>query len=417
MASTMAWGESLEVLLDIGAPAFAFTLDDPVLGLLDGEGILDGTTRVDVSEWTQSISIQRGRTDELAQYQTGSCSIQLFNEDRRFDPINTSSPYYSATLGASSLTPSRRVQIKSKGISIFVGKIQDIDIDYDFNISFVNIIASDNFIELASGIVQTALTPPIEASGARANRILDLPEISSDITRNIDSGTQSLGAFPISVGTNALGYLQACAEAEAGDFFIKADGEIRFSNRTTALFPTSISATFSDTGSNIPYTTLGITYGSELLYNKIITSIEGGAAQIADDATSQSAYGIISLDFTDLLLETDAQAATLGTSLLERYKNPEYRFDNISAMYNGLSAANQTILSSLELASFVSVTRTFPSGTPSSVTQIVRLEQIRHQISPTGHRVELRLAPAQLVYPFTLDDPIYSRLDADNALS
>jgi len=102
MASTMAWGESLEVLLDIGAPAFTFTLDDPVLGLLDGEGILDGTTTVDVSEWTQSISIQRGRTDELAQYQTGSCAIQLFNENRRFDPINTSSPYYSTTLGASS---------------------------------------------------------------------------------------------------------------------------------------------------------------------------------------------------------------------------------------------------------------------------------------------------------------------------
>jgi hypothetical protein len=417
MASTMAWGESLEVLLDIGAPTNFFTLDDPVLGLLDGTGVLDGTTRVDVSQWVQSISIQRGRTDELAQYQTGSCSIQLFNENRRFDPINTSSPYYSATLGASSLTPSRRVQVKSKGISIFVGKIQDIDIDYDFNISFVNIIASDNFVELASTVIETALTPSAELSGTRVNNILNLPEVDSTLTRSIDTGTQSLGAFPITVGTNVLGYLQACALAEAGDFFIKADGAIRFSERIEAIFPDTIAATFSDTGSNIPYTTLGITYGSELLYNKIITSIEGGTAQIANDATSQSAYGIISLDFTDTLLETDAQAAALGTSLLERYKNPQYRFDNISAMYNGLSAANQTILSSLELAGFVSITRTFPSGTPSSVSQVVRVEQIRHQITPTGHRVELRLAPAQLVFRFTLDDPILSRLDALNAVS
>jgi hypothetical protein len=417
MASTLAWGESLEVLLDIGAPVFQFTLDDPVLGLLNGDGILDGTTTIDVSQWAQNVSINRGRSDELAQFQTGSCAIQLWNQDRRFDPINTSSPYYSATLGATSLTPKRKVQIKSKGISIFTGKIQDIDIGYDFNNSFVTITASDNFVELASAVVQSAFTPPIESSGTRVTRILDLPEVVSSITRSIDTGTQSLGAFPVDIGTTALGYIQACAEAESGNFFIEGDGTLRFTQRIAAAFPEGIVATFSDTGTDIPYTNLGITYGSELTYNKIIVSINGGTPQISNDATSQSAYGIITLDMTDTLLETDAQAASLASTLLEKYKNPQYRFDDISAMYNGLSAGNQTTLSNLELADFVSITRNFPSGAPTSVTQIVKVEQIRHSITPTGHRIDLKFAQAQLVYRFTLDNATLSRLDALNALS
>lgn len=415
--ATMAWGENVEVLLDIGAPVNAFTLNDPVLGLLNGTGVLEGQSTIDVSQWAQNVSIQRGRNDELAQYQSGSCAIQLWNQDRRFDPINTSSPYYSVALGASTLTPARRVQIKSRGVSIFTGKIQDIDVAYDFNNSFVTITASDNFVDLASAVVQTAFTPPIESSGTRVTRILDLPEVASTLPRSIDTGTQSLGAFQVDVGTTALGYLQACAEAESGDFFIKGNGTIRFSQRIATAFADSIVATFSDTGANIPYTNLGVTYGSELLYNKVIVSINGGTPQIANDATSQSKYGIITLDYTDTLLESDSQAATLASTLLNKYKNPAYRFDDISAIYNGLSAGNQTTLSTLELADFVSITRNFPTGTPTSVTQVVRVEQIRHSITPTGHRIDLKFALAQIVYRFTLNDPILSRLDSLNAVS
>jgi len=42
---------------------------------------------------------------------------------------------------------------------------------------------------------------------------------------------------------------------------------------------------------------------------------------------------------------------------------------------------------------------------------------LRHSITPTEHRVEIELAVADLVFPFTLDDAIYGVMDSTNALT
>lgn len=428
MATTMKWGEEITVLMELGFEVNYFTLDDDTLGILDGEGYLDGTLLGDdVSAYCQDISINRGRPDQLQNFNAGTCSITLNNNDRRFDPINESSPYWDAVKGRSGVTPRRKVTVLSNGVPIFTGRITDVNVDYaptrptaTEDRSTVQIIAADDFVIFANTNIQTDINPTEELSGARIESILDLSEVAYSATsRDISTGTATLGGgatFAISANTNVLTYLQSVGTAEQGYLFIAADGKVTFTDRVTASFAT-ISATFSDAGTDIPYQKLSVLYGQELLYNKVLCSIVNGTDQIANDTTSQTEFGVSTLSLSGLLLVDDASASTLAGELLARYKEPQYRFDKIQSKYNGLLTADQNSLTGLETADVVEITRTYPTGSPASVTKQYSVEAIRHSINLNEHTVEFGLAVADLVYPFTLDDAVFGIMDSTNALT
>jgi hypothetical protein len=332
------------------------------------------------------------------------------NRDRRFDPINESSPYWNSTLGVSGVAPRRKVTVFSNGVALFSGRITDIDVSYEPNQptattenSYVTITAADDFVLLANTFTENPITPTEELSGARVTAILDLPEVNYPATtRNIDTGSAALGGgatFSIDANTNVLTYLQEVGTSEQGYFFVAANGDLTFTDRVTSSF-SSPTAYFSDAGTNIPYTSLSVMYGQEFLYNKVVCSVEGGTDQTANDVDSQTEYGISTLNLSGLLLKDDAAALVLAADLLDRYKLPEYRFDKLQTIYNRLGAADQGALTGLDIADVVSITRTYPTGTPASVTKEYSIENIRHVITPNSHTVEFGLAVADLVDPF-----------------
>jgi hypothetical protein len=53
-----------------------------------------GITWVSVTQWLREVTVRRGRSDEFQDFDTGTATIVLDNRDRRFDPLNTSSPYH-----------------------------------------------------------------------------------------------------------------------------------------------------------------------------------------------------------------------------------------------------------------------------------------------------------------------------------
>lgn len=426
MATTMQWGEEITVLMQFGFPVNGFTLNDPVLGVL-GTGVLDGTLEGDdVSEFCQSISVRRGRPDQLQSFNAGTCTIDLNNNDRRFDPINEASPYWNPTTGKSGVTPRRKVTVLSDGVEIFTGLVTDIDVAYaptrsgaSYDLSTVTVTASDDFVLLANTYLESAIEPTEELSGTRVTTILDLPEVAYPATRNIDAGTATLGGgatFEIAANTNVLTYLQQVATAEQGYFFIGADGDLVFTDRLGGTFDEP-SASFSDDGTAIPYSALEVVYGQEFLYNKVITQREGGTEQIADDAASQTEYGISTLSLSGLLLATDTAALELAEDLLNTYSQPQYRFDRLRSEYMTLTSGQQATLTALELGQIVSIERNYNTGSPSSVALEFSIESISHTIAPFGHTIELGLAYAELLSPLTLDDPVLGKLDELNALA
>jgi hypothetical protein len=422
----MAWGEEITVLMELGFPVNIFTLDSAEDGVLD-EDIFGGTlVGDDVSQFCQEISISRGRSDQLQNFNSGTCTVRLLNRDRRFDPINESSPYWDVSTGKSGVTPRRKVTIFSDGVALFTGRITDIDVSYEPNNpnatsenSYVTITAADDFVLLANTFTENAITPSQELSGARVTSILDLPEVNYPATRDIDTGAATLGGgatFAIDANSNVLTYLQSVATSEQGYFFVAADGDLTFTDRIAASF-TSPSAYFSDAGTDIPYTSLSVMYGQEFLYNKVVCTVEGGTDQIANDVVSQTEYGISTLSLSGLLLVDDAAALVLAADLLDRYKEPEYRFDRIQTIYNPLASGDQVTLTAVDIADVVRITRTYPTGTPASVTKDYSIENIRHVITPSSHTVEYGLAVADLVYAFILDDSLYGVMDSTNALT
>jgi hypothetical protein len=415
MATTLVFGEQVSVIAALGFVGLEFTLDS---SQLNGEDVLDGTLQgIDISQYVQSLTISRGRSDQFESFRAGTCTIVLNNNDRRFDPINESSPYWNPAIGKSGVTPRRRVEIKSNGASLFTGRITDIDVQYNYNLSTCIITASDDFVLLANTFIGDPIVPAEELSGARITSILDLPEVAYPLaTRSIDTGVATLGDYLINENTNAAAYLQRVAQAEQGLLFVKADGTLRFTDRVTSTFSSPV-LTFSDNGLGIPYQTLDTIYGQEFLYNRVQITTETGAVQTADDAASQTEYGVSTLAISNLLLADDTAAQQLANELLDIYKQPVYRFDDMTVLASALPDDDRNDLMLLDMGDVITVTRTFPTGTPSSVSDDYAIERITHQITPDRHTVTIGMYVADLVYPFILDDVQFGVLDAANAVT
>ena len=417
MATTFPSGETVLVLMELGFPINPFTLDSASLGVLDSNALDGSLLGDDVSEYCRDVSISRGRSDQLANFNAGTAQFRLINNDRRFDPINEASPYYDATKGRSGVTPRRKVSVFLDGEAVYVGRITDIDVNYDFNLSEVVISASDDFVLLANSTTGDSFTPPQELSGARLERILDLLSVGYPLaSRNISTGVATLGNYSIDANTNALTYLQKITDSEQGYLFISKDGLLTFTDRLAASFA-SPSAFFSDDGSEIPYSTLEVLYGQEFLYNRVSTQTEGGTPQNVDDAPSQTEFGISTLALSDLLLADDSAALTLANTLLDRYKEPIYRFDELRIPMNRLTSEQRLDVLALEIGNLIEITRTYSTGTPASVTEIYAIEGIQHGLTPNVQEVTIRLSPAVIVFPLILDDISFGILDADNALT
>jgi hypothetical protein len=64
-------------------------------------------TWTDISDYLREFTIHRGKTGELDRYAAGRATFVLANEDRRFDPMYTSSPY------SPNVVPMRKVRLRS----------------------------------------------------------------------------------------------------------------------------------------------------------------------------------------------------------------------------------------------------------------------------------------------------------------
>ena len=388
-----------------------FMLDDAFYGVLNtaGRGTLGGLTFVDLTSLVERVSITRGRSRQLDQFNAGTAVITFDNADQLLNPSNTSSPYYPYVL------PRCPVQILANGIPIYTGLVTDWNLDYDIsNQDMMYASCSDQFTVLANQSLN-AITPSAEASGARINTVLDLPEITYQGARAIDAGSSTLGAFAISQDTNCLNYLQLVNTSEQGYLFMSAAGTLTFKGRSSVLNPVA-GATFNTDGTGIRYQSLINQFGDELLYNYIVTKSDAGAEQITSNAASIALYQAQQYSLTNLLNSTTTEVADLGDYLLGKYQNPVLRFTGLSTEMSALSATDQNIVLNLDMTSIATVVKNFVVGTPSSETQTLIVSGIAHDITPGSHVVSYTFESTDGNQYLTLNDAIFGTLD-NNLLS
>ena len=118
-------------------------------------------------------------------------------------------------------------------------------------------------------------------------------------------------------------------------------------------------------------------------------------------AESVAEFGKQETPLVVTLLETLDDAGDLAGYLVRQV--PAFWFGNIQVIMNGLTDAQRTTINSLDIGSQLSVTKTFPNSTPSTVTQIMALEGISHDITPDRHIVTLYPNPARIYTYFIVD--------------
>jgi hypothetical protein len=410
MPKTLKWGQAYSVLLDVGAITDAFTLDS---SLLDGTDVLDGSTDfVDATEYVLSVAVQRGRTNQTDQFSPGTCRVLADDRasGRLFDPANTASTYYQ---GDFDLAPRRAIKVLAGTAELFVGAITDLDITYEMpNLSFASIVSADGLYEL-SRTALTAFSPSSQLTSDRVTAILNRPEVNfSTALRDITTGVATCGTVAYGDNTNTLSALQAVAIAEDGRLFANRRNQIVFDPRIDFTFSTAI-ASFGGTASNeIPILAIGVAYGQETLFNRVQVDVDGGtAAQVVSDATSQTKYGVQTLSFSSVPLVSEAAGATLAQNLLDKYKEPKIRFNEISTSLNACGSALWPTVLALDVGDVISVTKTYTAGLPLSRTDSVFIESVAHDITPSDHRIRFGLGQAQLLTAFILDSDTLDDVD------
>jgi len=405
----------------------AFTLDDPVRGLLDDPAyVLDGTTEfASVIESTTNIAVRRGRKDIGDQFSAGTLTCTILDVDGVFNPFDDSSPFYNTPDSQPGLAPMRKVRFMRYDDSnveelLFTGYV--INFDYNFGlgeIDTVTVYCADQFYLLAQTYLNDLNVDP-ETSGERIETILNLPEVAFPVlARDISTGTVNLGhnaSYNVDAGTNALQYITQINEtSEFGRLFMSRSGIMTFQNRIGNTISAPV-ADFHDDGTEIPYTGCGISFQADAVVNRaVVTGLNGNTAT-AEDSASILQYFIQTTSITDSLLHIQGEIDTAASYLL--FPQPEPRYTSVETTFLALTDPQKDTLAVVDIGDTITVEKTFQTGaTTMQLAQELSVEGVEHYLDfQSGHRVAYFTSPTTVVYELILDDLVYGTIDALNVL-
>ena len=387
-----------------------FVLDDAEKGLLDNtQYLLGGVIFFDVTAKVIDYSISRGKSRFLDRYPAGRLTVNLDNNDRTFDPIYAASPY------AGQIIPRREVRVYSNDKLQMEAVIDDWDLSYSpQGNSVATIVASDALTYFANQSLN-AKTFSSQKSGERIEAVLNDPQVNWSVDkRSLETGLQTLQGDSITDGTNALQYIQKVVESEPGSFFIARNGFVTYRDRIANQSSAAITS-FADDGSAIPYKSLSVIYGSELLYNEVTVNIQGGSGATRSSQSSQIEYGIINLTFDDLLLNSTDQAEDMATFLVSKYDDPEYRIESVTVDLKNIPQEDVNKVLELDLNDVCEIKFT-PNNIPPAIERYTEIIRIEHQVTATSHNVTFGFAALDLNF-WRLSDLVFGRLSEGNSLA
>jgi len=391
-------------------PSFAqaMILDQGILGtniLGDSASII-----VDVSNQINKIETKRGRNALIDQFQTGTLTLRIVDQNGDFNPQNTSSPYFTF------LTPMKKVQITATyntvTYPIFSGFITSYVTTYPReaeDVAYTTIQAVDAFRLAYNAQISTVTGATAgDLSGTRINQILD--EIDWPATmRDVDAGLTTLQADP---GTNrtALQAMTTVSESEYGALYVDESGSFVFQDR--AVTAGSIGGTptvFNDNGTGIPYADAQWILNDVLIFNKATITRAGGSPQVALSQASIDKYFLHSYFLDNLLMQSDAVALDYAQAYVASRQETSIRVDNITLdLYT--PNYNSGVIAALNLDFFdpITVTTTQPGG--STISKTLQIFGVAMNITPNSWKTTFTtLEP--VIDAFILNSSIYGTLD------
>jgi len=372
----------------------------------------------DISSYVRQITTKRGRANELGQFVSGTASILLSNADNRFNPNNTSSPYYDSANSITKIQPFKVVKITatydSSSYPIYYGFLDFIPVQYPalgadstviFNCVDAFKIFNSQTLDSAGwrlgrgGFSELGVSTLIgyedvqELSSARITRLLNQIQFPSSL-RDIQTGTNQVSSQS-SETTDLLTAMRNVETAENAQFFIAKDGKATFRNRNYRISNTraiNVQATFSNDGNDLPYTDVVTSFDTNEVINVYSWKRNGGATQFISDSNSVQRYRPLSSSVTTINV-SDSDVLSLITQKLAETALPIVRIDSLNINPRENTAIWDKALG-IEFGDRIKVKIVNPDN--SSYTDELWVESIAHNIngSTQSWNTVLTLSPA-----------------------
>jgi hypothetical protein len=366
-------------------PSFtqAFILDSGILGtnvLADSASLI-----VDVSNVIDTITTRRGRSAQADEFQTGTLTLRIIDQNGDFNPQNPSSPYFG------NLTPMRKVAISATYddvvYPIFSGFITSYTTQTPRtanDVAYTTITAVDAFRLAQNAQISTVTGAVAQLSGTRVNKLLD--QIAWPTTmRDVDAGLTTLQADPGTARTT-LAALTTVANSEYGAIYVGKNGYFVFQDRTvTAGSVGGTPVVFNDNGTDIGYSNAVWRLDDTLVFNQANVTRTGGTVQSASNQASIDKYFAHTYNQQDLLMATDADALNYAKAYVASRAETSIRCDAIELdLYTDNYDAGITAALDLDFFDPVTVTTNQPGS--STLTKTLQVFGIEHNIRPDRWR-------------------------------
>ena len=336
-----------------------------------------GVSWTDISKYVHRIVIRRGaESTPIPRTVAGQCTLELNNDDGRFDPNNTAGTYYPDVI----LTVPIRIRATwdSTTYPIYSGFANSWDVAYPYkgSRSIVTVPCADGFQLLNQYLIPASATYAEQRTDVRIAAVLDDVAWPSGL-RDLDTGVENVEAFTAGdAETSALNHLTSVANAEVGRIFISGDGSFTFHNRTHHAGGATSKGTFGP--SDLPYVDVAPSYDDNHLYNDIRVTRTAGETQTATDATSITAYRQRTLEQGGIMVN-DAAAMSVAEWQLDMFKDMAARIDTITINPQASPTALWPVILGVDLRDAI-VVKVVPRSGADSLNQQVSIEYIKHDI-------------------------------------
>jgi len=189
---------------------------------------------IDVTQYVQNVSISRGINRNLDDFSAGQVSVTFVNNNRVFDPLNTSSPLWYVSGGYTLVQPAGRIRISSNGVRRFTGFIQDWDFNYEdsgFDAT-ATLTALDMIYRVSNASFTGGTAWQVESTSDRIKTVMNYNGFAAVEYGGVRGGQTLLGYDVNNPGDNVLSYLQNVARSEPADFYSNASAVMQLKDRS-----------------------------------------------------------------------------------------------------------------------------------------------------------------------------------------
>ena len=362
---------------------FPFTIGDPINGVIGVSQFASSEVPepvIDLSDQTRKITIRRGRNIMRDTYEAGSCTVRVIDQNGSFNPQNPSSPYFGY------LTPLRKIRVAATTPTtqsfLFSGYVTDYKYTYPQGqeLGYVDITCSDAFRLFAMANVSTVASATAgQTTGTRIDKILDQVDFPSSM-RLIDTGSTTCQADPATTRTS-LQAIQVAEFTEQGAFYVRADGEVEFKDRSDvvgSLAPAPIE--FNQT-TGIPYSDLRYAFDDKLIINSTTMKRVGGTTVTADNADSIAKYFPHGMNVENLVAQTDAQVTDIAKIYVATRAETTIRIDAMTVDLLDPNVPTDTMIG-LDYFDNVKITNVQPDG--STIVKTLQVQGLAWDITPNN---------------------------------